>query len=93
MSCEAYHKNDQRQNSLLKIQEILKRDMDMDFTGVHCFQIIEQALSMLKNYNTLNKCIFLRIFVDDKGITYKLISTENYIEEIKFIKKITLIYT
>jgi hypothetical protein len=37
VSCEAYHKKDQRQNSLLKIQEILKRDMAVDFTGMALF--------------------------------------------------------
>lgn len=53
VSCKAYHKKDQRQNSLLllKIQEILKRDMDMDFTLV-CIVLIwfkkNIALSMLK---------------------------------------------
>lgn len=73
VSCEAYHKKNLRQNSLLKMQEILKRDMDMDITEV-CIVLkllnINNARSMLKNYDTLNKCIFVRIFVDAKIITY-----------------------
>lgn len=69
VSCKAYHKKDQRQNSLLllKIQEILKRDMGMDFTLV-CIVLkwfsINIALSMLKNYNEqMYICAYFRVYL------------------------------